>query len=92
MAFAICPDRICSERVELAITKKIHFLLDSIFSTNVCVGTYFMDVDVSMHKLETEREHILHVKRKKYKVHFLKTFVHFIRQKLYILRVFQEET
>lgn len=41
-----------------AITEKIHLLfffsLDSIFSTNGCIGTRFMDVAVRMHKLETK--------------------------------------
>lgn len=53
MTLAICNDRICSGRVELTITQKIHFL-DSIFSTNGCFGTHFMDVDVCMHKLKTK--------------------------------------
>lgn len=58
MALAICNDRICSGRMELSYnwenTFTFFFSLDSIFSTNGCIGTRFMDVAVRMHKLETK--------------------------------------
>lgn len=39
-----------------------YIFLDSIFSTNGCVGTHFMDVDVCMHKLKTKQGlHFMHM-------------------------------
>lgn len=52
MASAICHDGICSGRVELSLTEDMLFFY-SIFSTNGCYGTHFLDVDGGMHKLKT---------------------------------------
>lgn len=57
MALAVCDDRICSRRVELAITQKIQnfFFVDTILSTNGCTGTHFMAASVRMHNIKAEQ-------------------------------------
>ena len=91
MVLAICYDRICSGRAELAITQNMFFfffLLDPILSTNGCTGTQFMDAAVRMHELKNQVVSVFYAGRRRHR----RTMKHNIQQLFEIKHGFKRPT